>query len=914
MFSNNSSRRKSKFVPSEEDVERRKELKRALHRRLKDELLKDRAASQGGYDTDAEIIKTPRVTTSRSGGAIRISPKKLSDLMRSLESSQSAGSYAELYTVPKGVFDPGSGQRIGYEHTNASKVTSVWEDDVPYSEPNPLEPAEEIKQIVNSPQKANVEVVHQHRNFYDTELTSPLEASSTTMSDPALTDLLSKRASTISIIEQAEVPVSPNLRPLRMPSITESIQRDCRLTAFSSQSGSMSTGTCAVKVGLAEGPICTTGRPSFPEDWRQETVGLLNSFGRWKGIGNFNVDQITVGPGHTHRCDPTSEERDFGGVDGEASYVKTSEGLGYPTDSDITKVGNEAKVSDEEAFQQTVPFKSLNTAISLPHMPRHSRQKSSGNYSRTYSIEEYRERYSVSSERGPQVTSGSMLLDNASSVYTYQGESYASSPRDSVSRFAHIPNRLDRLKQSRVADSDTPPFYSLNTSLEASAANLAQESRELVASRRRTIDTTSFQSSTDSFRARELAAAATRIVPKPRTLTKPKISRFKEELEEENGKAKSLGRKTILGKGFSKRGNFRSYDGSEEWYSTGKRQGYGFSFVPEEGESAVSMWERALKEHAEESANTPVNRPGSISHVFGGRSLKARAGGSKSRTKLFVSPSPRSSSTLGSQISYVDMPTVRNVSKSIMPVTPENRIQPSPPRLTASWSKYPSHTRRERSSTSAGEADQVISHDFAAEHVNDSPKSRTSFLSRRKKSRSMTFGKSIFKSWSKLYKSQSSNDVKYQARGPSVSVVPGSVYEYPELAILSSKPGLHYAPYQRAAEDGSSSPEKEHLAPADNSDTYVTERSAKAWSKLYEDCVEHPNHTDTEEASVRNVVITHLHPALAESRTTSHIREPSSNSGADIRESTIDFQRSLRIHEIEAKEKVLRAAEKAWEA
>ena len=913
IFSTKSSKRKSKFVLSEEDVERRKELKRALHRRLKDELLKDRAASQGGYDTDAEIIKTPRVTTSRSGGAIRISPKKLSDLMRTLESSQSAGSYSELCTVPKRIFDPGSGQRIGYEHTNASKVTSVWEDDMPYSEANPLEPAEEIKQIITSPQTANLEVVHHHLSSYDTELSSPLEASSTTMSDLSLMDLLSKRTSTVPAIDQTEVPVSPDLLPLRMPSITESVQRDWRLTAFSSQNGSMSTRTCALKDGLAERSMGATGRPSFPEDWHHEAVGLLDSFGRWKGIGSINVDKVISSPDYTHSCDPTREERDFGGVDGGGSYIRTPEGLGNSKGQGIREAGSDAEVFHEKDFQQTLPFKSLTSAISLPQMPRHSRQKSSGNYSRTYSIGEYRGRYSASSGRGPPVTNGSMLLDNASSVYTYQGESYASSPRDSVSRFGNIP---DRLKQPRVTDSDTPPFYSWNTSFEASATNLAQDSREMVASRRRTIDTTSFQSSTDSFRARELAAAATRIVPKPRTLTKPKTSRFKEELEEDNGKVKSLGRKTMLGKGFAKRGSFRSYDGSEEWYSTGKRQGYGFSFVPEEGESAVSMWERALKEHAEEAANTPVNRPGSISQVFGGRSLRARAGGSKKRIKLTVSPGPRSNSTPGPQKSLqVNMQTIRSASKPVTSAIPENnRTQPSPTRSTASWSKYPSHTRRERSSTSAGEADEVISHDFGAELVNDSPKHRTSFLSRRKKSRSMTFGKSIFKSWSKLYKSQSSNDIKYQARGFNVSMVPGSVYEYPELAVLCSKPALHYAPYQRAAKDASPEPEKQHLAPVESDDAHMTERSAKAWSKLYEDCVKHPNDTDTEEASVRNVAVSHLHPGASTSRTVSHTRDPSSNSGADIRESTIDFQRSLRIHEIEAKEKVLRAAEKAWEA
>ena len=911
IFSTKSSKRKSKFVLSEEDIERRKELKRALHRRLKDELLIDRAASQGGYDTDAEIIKTPRVTTSRSGGAIRISSKKLSDLMRSLESSQSAGSYPELYVAPRGIFDPESGQRIGYEHTNASKVTSVWEDDMPYSEANPLEPAEEIKQIMKSPQTADVEIVHQHLSSDDTSLHSPLKASPTTMTNLALMDLFSKRTSTVAIIDQTETPLSPDLLPLRMPSITESVQRDWRLSVISSQNSYPPSRTCAVLNQPAEESIRTTGCPSFPEDWRHEAVGLLDALGRRKGLGSIDASKVLVSPRRAHRCDPASEERDFGGVHVEASYIKTSEGLGNSTVEGIVEARSHSDVGYDKDLPQILPFKSLTSTISLPQLPRHSRQKSSGNYPKTYSIGEYQGRYSTSSGQGPPATNGPILLDNASSVYTYQSESYVSSPRDSVARFGNIP---DILKQSSVTDSDTPPFYSWNTSFEASSTNSAQEPREMVASRRRTMDTTSFQSSTDSFQARELAAAATRIVQKPKTLTKPETRRFKEELEEENAKARSLGRKSMLGKGFAKRGKFRSYDGSEEWYSTGKRQGYGFSFVPEDGESAVSMWERALKEHAEEAANTPAKRPGSISQVFGGRSLRARVGGSKARTKLAPSPDPRSSSTPGPQRPlHVNTQMNRNGLKPARLATPKSRTQHSPTRSTASWSKYPSHTRRECSSTSAGDADQVKSYDFGAELVTDSPRSRTSFLSRRKKSRSMIFGKSIFKSWSKLYKSQSSNDVKYQVRGSNLSLVPGSVYEYPELAILSSKPALHYTPHQRAGKDPFSESEMQNLAPVENGDAHMTERSAKAWSKLYEDCIKHPNDTDTEDASVRNVAISHLHPRFTTFRAAVHSREPSSNLEADIRESTVDFQRSLRIYEIEAKEKVLRAAEKAWE-
>ena len=55
---------------SEEDFERRKELKRALHRKLEEEILQDRTASENGYDIDAVPIKTPNGTWGLAGGCI----------------------------------------------------------------------------------------------------------------------------------------------------------------------------------------------------------------------------------------------------------------------------------------------------------------------------------------------------------------------------------------------------------------------------------------------------------------------------------------------------------------------------------------------------------------------------------------------------------------------------------------------------------------------------------------------------------------------------------------------------------------------------------------------------------------------------------------------------------------------------
>lgn len=71
------SKKKSRSDASEEEIERRKELKRALHRRLEEELLQDRTSSVEGYDADAIPIETPNGTWGRNVGSGRYDPDRL---------------------------------------------------------------------------------------------------------------------------------------------------------------------------------------------------------------------------------------------------------------------------------------------------------------------------------------------------------------------------------------------------------------------------------------------------------------------------------------------------------------------------------------------------------------------------------------------------------------------------------------------------------------------------------------------------------------------------------------------------------------------------------------------------------------------------------------------------------------------
>ncbi|MCJ1380507.1 hypothetical protein MMC17_003615 [Xylographa soralifera] len=915
VFSAKSSRRKSKISLSEEDVERRKELKRALHQRLRDELLADRTASQGGYDVDAEMITTPKVTKSRSGGAIKMSPKELSDLMRRLNVSHSNNELRDSYARSTDVLDTDAKVPINYEHKNASKVTSIWEDDLPDSETPPQYAINEIKQIFMSPRKGSVEIVEIVRRSTDASPTSSMKRSDTVVHVPKARLLSTGQRSAASVPGVIEVPLSPDLLPLRMPSITESVQGDWRLSFAGSRKGSAPSRSYPANGGLNCTAVPKSNRPSYPKGWRPEKILLLDPGVRVQGTdsgGSGDTGEISSSAGHAHKCDPSSEEQDFGGVDGENAKRKS-----YNTGEPIGDLGIETtarkRYSIESEPQTGSPRKVLTTAMSLPQLPnmaRHGRSRSSGTFSTAYSLRERRPRYSSSSGYIVPTNERSVYPDTASSVYTYAGGSAMPSPGSSVTRFGNLSDKLKLLDEP--SDYGCLPFYGRNSSLNISSTGLPKDLHERDSSRRRTIDTTSFQSSTASFRAQELAAAAARIVPKPRTLTKARTSRFKEELGEENGKAKSLGRRSMLGRGFSRKGNFRSYDGSEEWYSTGKRQGYGFAFVAEEPAAAAAIWERALRDHAEEIASSPPKRPGSLSHVFAGRSLKGKASSSKLKTRPAMS---RDNSRLN--VPHSGKPDHTNPAIVITPVKSASQAQKHP--SSPSWGKYPSHNRALRSESPASEADHVHSHDFASSSArpNDSPQSRRSFLGKRKKSRSMTFSRHVFRSWSRLYKSHSSGNVKAQARGIRSSVSGSGVpspytREGLALASLTAKPTVEKG-VAKVLFPMSEAGESMVMEGGEGGDVYLTKRSAKAWSRLYEECVKEPRDTDTEAGSVREGTSVGLRPSRAmETGASASVigREASEADGGDMRASTIEFQRELKAHEEEERRKVLEATER----
>ncbi|TKA78410.1 hypothetical protein B0A49_01374 [Cryomyces minteri] len=109
------------------------------------------------------------------------------------------------------------------------------------------------------------------------------------------------------------------------------------------------------------------------------------------------------------------------------------------------------------------------------------------------------------------------------------------------------------------------------------------------------------------------------------------------------------------------------------------------------------------------------------------------------------------------------------------------------------WSRYPSHTREQRTG-SAGAGDDVTTRDFALLFPDDlqggSSSDSTPVNTQKRKSksglklpRSTTFGRNIFKYYAGLFKSQS-QDFRRHGMGHRSSIATGGVLEYPELELL----------------------------------------------------------------------------------------------------------------------------------
>ncbi|KAL8704078.1 MAG: hypothetical protein Q9201_002739 [Fulgogasparrea decipioides] len=707
---------------------------------------------------------------------------------------------------------------------------------------------------------------------------------------------LRKRLEAVKVIDDSERPPSPKLEPVRIASIPESV---------------------------------------VSPQWRLSYRENSSSFRR-PGLKEVIVDE--------HQ----KEANDEGGSSSNSSKIKVEPEVHQnnaaekaPATSENERLGHRAPVSDGGVNSQTIrkhgatvsgdcrlpgsmpgSYHSDSTASSVHLYNMQISERVASSNSNILSMEGSslgRRRASTTGSspllpvgmlcnKHDRQSSGLQSPKESSSVYSSDGQDLASSRRSSILLIQGLPERISRLK-SHVTTGD---LYS--TSAQHSLITVIPRSRFPTTftdeGRQGEPDGIGSLSDEAEVEQEDSDDEKTRSPPLRRSSTEPRLNRFKRDAP-------------------------ASFDGSGEWHlspparaQTGRLQRQATNLLYTE--DAASAWERALREHAEEDKAILKARAGSISYEIGRDDLKRRA-----RSRRFTrTPSPLGNITEDpwSQARGRETgPASGRVSPTqVIPSSPSKTQQGSPnrdvggqppsraasssTRSVDSWTRYPSHTFRERTEA-ANAKDNVITRDFAIGH---SPERKIS----KKKSRSMTFGKSMLHKIGRLYKTRSSDFRRYHA-GHRSSISVGGVLEYPELEIPrpSFDPILLSGP-RDSSETEESSPERalkeaaatpmpsspQHPSPSpspspqnpskreetasshtNNTKNPIRPRlDAVDWARAYDDCVVRPRNTDSDEEIAPDEV------APPESR------------------SEVELDRRLRKEVEMAMEEALRAADECW--
>ncbi|KAL8763798.1 MAG: hypothetical protein Q9184_000500 [Pyrenodesmia sp. 2 TL-2023] len=462
-------------------------------------------------------------------------------------------------------------------------------------------------------------------------------------------------------------------------------------------------------------------------------------------------------------------------------------------------------------------------------------------------------------------SSGLQSPREASSVYSSNDENLASSRRNSIRLLESLPARVERLK-CRASAGDlygTSAQHSQITVIPRSrfTTTLTDEEKQPETNSEGSYGSEGNDDEGDSY-----VLAKSQSPPLRRSSTEPRLNKFK-------------------------RDSPASFDGSGEWHlSLPPRQPTGLlhrqstRLVSRQStglltsEGTGSVWEKALREHAQEDHAISRARMGSISYEIGRDDLKKRA-----RSRRFTrTPSPLQGITedpwsqprgMGREPASGRVSTTPTViigghssdrrpspagqhADRVSTMSPSSSI-----RSLDSWARYPSHNFDERTEA-ASVNDNVITRDFA---IGQAPQRRVS----KKKSRSMTFGRRFLHKVGHLYKTRSSDFRRYHA-GHRSSISVGGRLEYPELEIPRPifGPVLLAGP-REGSETGSEMVREEALreaiaTPIPSTPVHPATKEPKLnaaapsgpelnvveWNRKYDDCVKVPRNTSMEDEEI----------------------------------------------------------------
>ena len=823
-----------------------------------DDLLASRNVSKGGYDPDAKGIKTPSVRQP-SAGSIQISPKYLSKILKSLKSSP----------------ERTSSDSSGSISVNKSRIAADLEH----------------------PSSTALQEDDQHASFRLGD--RRLRAQSSPTPDPATPHRMSFSAAlefgTGESPKDAIRRLHESVKDNNTAAAEVSAQEPSLWTSLADDSSSWRLSFSAPPRASSVGRRKSQKRPAIP--WQQSqspkdnhltiakepevkhkrsSVFTENDDSMLGAISTFLIQQSPPKP--TETCDEEqklkgtlhgiSQELDLLDHSPLKTRTQTNASIAIQPPDNLLNTPTGKQHPALESERQSVHLCNMrisqrlaSTSISNMRSPEMSRmgsiysQRSPTNHSSLNKLSSIDgpsslnpvERQSKDGSEGgasaSQVMAGGVrsLLspDDASSLYVSQRASLPPS-RGSQALGESIDGQLAPPKMD-IGEylADLKQYQSMSNISNADEGSWF---------RRDTFET--MRSSTESFRARELAASDRRFGEKVRVPSVPKSSRFVEEFAtSQDGRGAR-----------SRAGSEATRSTSDGWLSSGKRQGYGYDFVEDqkpvaetveqdrafEEDTAASVWERTLRKARDSrqlggsrSSFGSSLRPSSFQHDDG-RIKKQNSQYRFTKNGLLTAGPPKrklskpnrdgSSMEILGSIKGGRSPMTRSVSPgiSVQPKKSESVLR----RYTnlgfnlgataraASWTRFPSHSRRERTGA-AGAPDKIVVRDFSpitetsittsgADNYSTSMTPDSAMHARltkmRRKSRSMTFGrntaKRVWKSWvGKMHRSQSSDlkmlSTSLPSRGHRSSISAGRKVEFPELEIIPGFGGY------RAGVDGS---------------------------------------------------------------------------------------------------------------
>lgn len=814
-MSKRSSKTRLRSSLSEEEYQRREELKRALHQRVGDDIDEGSRISDGSYDEDAVAIKTPMGTLGRHEGSIQISPRHLS---KALRRSESPSTHAEL--EPRELSQPYAPKNTALALSRM--LTQRGSNLTRESEERAMDSDIENVRRTSTTQKYNFKDEDSPIRVPKLRSHSPLGRSDTVLHKPSSTKALEIDVANPEFLNTPGASLTSE--PVIFHRVCDSAAgEDSRLSLADIRqvaSSNEANKTYRSTLGSARlpGVYDTRIRPAS-EQLLHGALGLWGNPNHSKHSNTHSTPDTHTSSSKGHCCNPVSEEMSFGGTDGQdySPPMSETQAISFSRQRGRSEGSDPVHLYDMH-IPQRLASKPLLPSVSLPQL-QHTRHRSytSGSSSRLFSV------LPRSQQPSSSVSTNDTRFKTAATHFTtssvYSSGSLPPSPPDSTLNANSLSDRLYYLEV----------FQPSKEIISVPASR--PKSVDLDNLERRTVET-SYHSSNESLMNRELAAAETRISPLPRANTLPKNSRFREDLDRISAE---------LALTNPPRRRISNLDGARS---------------PAD-EDATSVWERALREHSQEDKAISHTRIGStFPGSVGPRELdpktaaspgqKARKRSSFLRANGGRVPAPLEGAHLQAHLSAYTLPPRRENTRRRP--TLEGIKRSSSAVRASSWARYPSHTRPERSTSPAGVADQVYSRDFAITPPGTVPKVSSEYGSssvsngKKGKTKRVSFGRQMLSTISSLYKSQSQElqrRLANESRGHRSSISEGGAVEYPELEMLGS-----ISPPMPSPDIATKLQLEEHVRKASEPQTHPTTQSGQVsrkqsqdWAREYQDCI-----------------------------------------------------------------------------